>query len=107
MIVSIFGSQLLQVPFTGSVLVLMKCCPLREQHDSVFSLWYLVVPDLRVYVLHPGVRGACKAKYWRQRHLSHSPFLMSSPFIVALDVVLWCLLRREMWVWLLCVALGS
>ena len=24
-----------------------------------------------------------------------------------LDAVLWCLLRREMWAWLLCVAPGS
>ena len=64
-LVSLFGSQLLQVPFTGSVVVLMKCGPLREQHGSVFSLRYLVVPTLRVYVLQPGVRGALQAKYWK------------------------------------------
>ena len=27
-LVSLFGSQLLQIPFTGSFVVLMKCCPL-------------------------------------------------------------------------------
>ena len=30
------GSQLLQFPCAGSVVVLMKCCPLREQLGSVF-----------------------------------------------------------------------
>ena len=41
-----------------------------------------MVPDLRGYVLQPGVRGALQAKYWRQRHSSHFPFSVSSPFIV-------------------------
>ena len=27
MLSSLFGSQLLQIPFTGSVAMLMKCCP--------------------------------------------------------------------------------
>ena len=30
------GSQLMQIPCAGSVVVLMKCCLLREQLGSVF-----------------------------------------------------------------------
>ena len=60
---SLFGSQLLQTPFTGSLAVLMKCCTSCDQHVSLFSLWYLMVPPLRVFDLQPGVRGALQAKY--------------------------------------------
>ena len=61
---SLFGSQLLQSPLTAtSLTVLMNGGPLSEQHFSVFSLRYLMVPSAR-FLLQPGVRGALQA-YWK------------------------------------------
>ena len=61
---SLFGSQLLQSPLTAaSLMVLMNGGPLGEQHFSVFSLRYLMVPSAR-FLLQPGVRGALQA-YWK------------------------------------------
>ena len=58
------GSQLLQSPLTAaSLMVLLYGGPLGEQHFSVFSLRYLLVPSVR-FLLQPGVRGALQA-YWK------------------------------------------
>ena len=49
----------------------------------MFSLWYLMIPTMRVIALQPGVRGALQAKYWK----AASPGPISDVFSVRCLIV--------------------
>ena len=74
-------------------MVLMECCYLREQLGSVFYLRYLMVPTLRVFVLHQVFVVLFWRSTGRQRHLVPSPMLSS--FVVCTAGVF--VLRDPMW----------
>ena len=75
------GSQLMQIPCAGSVVVLMKMLsPERTAWLCVFYFRYLMVPTLRVFLLYQVFVVLFRRSTGRQRHLVPSPLL--SPFLV-------------------------